>query len=172
MEGLRSGGTDTAALLLLLGDPAYGAYRPRIYFSLWKFTGQESWRRKLAEEFPRSPEGRIAAGAGVTAEPSPVWLLFAAARPPQAPAPQEAPAAPAAPAPRRAGETLLQTGLFSREANARVLLEKLRGAGFSALTERRAGGNFIAVYVRPGPDINKSIRDLKAAGFDSFPVTP
>jgi cell division septation protein DedD len=192
MEGLRSGGTDTAALLSLLEDPAYGDYRPRIYFSLWKFSGQESWQRKLAGEFPRSPEGRLAAGTGtgavaVTAEPSPMWLLFAAAPPaarrpagqpaasstaPRPPAPPQpassSPARPPAP-----GETLLQAGLFSREANAQALLEKLRAAGFPALAERqsRAGGNYTAVYIRPGPDINQSIRDLKAAGFDSFPVT-
>jgi cell division septation protein DedD len=67
----------------------------------------------------------------------------------------------------------LQAGLFSREANARALLEKLRAAGFPALSGRqeRAGGDYTAVYVRPGPDINQSIRDLKAAGFDSFPVS-
>jgi cell division septation protein DedD len=67
----------------------------------------------------------------------------------------------------------LQAGLFSREANALNLLEKLRAAGFSALTGRqaRSGGDYTAVYVRPGQDINRTIRDLRAAGFDSFPVS-
>jgi hypothetical protein len=184
IEGLRSGGTDTSALASLLEEGAYRGYRPRIYFSLWKFTGQESWRGRLMEEFPRSPEGRAAAGTGpaavaVTAEPSPMWLLFAAAPPARRPANTAQPAAPSPrpPAPQQAvrpGETLLQTGFFSREANAQALLEKLRAAGFSALTARqsRPGGDYTAVYVRPGPDINQSIRDLKAAGFDSFPIIP
>jgi cell division septation protein DedD len=68
---------------------------------------------------------------------------------------------------------LLQCGFFSREANAQVLIEKLRAAGFSTLSgrEARPGGEYIAVYVIPGADINASIRQLKAAGFDSFPIT-
>jgi hypothetical protein len=192
MEGLRSGGTDTSALVSLLEDPAYWDYRPRIYFSLWKFSGQENWRGKLAGEFPQSPEGRLAAGTGVgavavTAEPSPMWLLFAAgprdgwaAGQPAASSADQRPAAPrqpassSAPNPPAPGEILLQAGLFSREANAQALLEKLRAAGFPALAQRqkRAGGDYTAVYIRPGPDINRSIRDLKAAGFDSFPITP
>jgi cell division septation protein DedD len=197
MEGLRSGGTDISALVSLLEESAYRGYRPRIYFSLWKCTGQESWRQKLTAEFPRSPEGRIAAGTGpaavaVTAEPSPMWLLFAASSrsagqpSPGPPVPRQAvpqtarPQAPQQPmasrqavSPPAPGETLLQTGFFSREANAQTLLEKLRAAGFPALTARQArtGGDYTAVYVRPGPDINQSIRDLKAAGFDSFPIT-
>jgi hypothetical protein len=53
-------------------------------------------------------------------------------------------------------------------------LEQLRAAGFPALSggQTRAGTDYTAVYVRPGPDINQSIRDLKAAGFESFPTAP
>jgi hypothetical protein len=196
MEGLRSGGANTSALVSLLDDPACGAYRPRICFSLWRLTGRENWRRKLAEEFPRSPEGRIAAGAdsaagtAVTVDPSPLWLLFAARTPaatappgqivsagqtPPADRPAVSPPAPASPPPAGPpvpGEILLQIGLFNREANARALQEKLRAAGFSALSSRqiRSGTDYTVVYVRPGPDINRSIRDLRAAGFDSFPA--
>jgi hypothetical protein len=51
-------------------------------------------------------------------------------------------------------------------------MERLRGAGFSVTTARqdRPGGSYTAVYVIPGPDINASIRDLRNAGFESFPV--
>jgi hypothetical protein len=171
LEGLRSGGTNVSTLVSLLEDPAYNQWRPRICFSLWKLTGRENWRGKLAEEFPRSPEGRIAlsggpAGVAVTADPSPMWLLFAAG-----PEPRE-PKAPAL-TPQVSGQTLLQAGLFSQEANALNLLERLRAAGFSVRTGRqtRSGGDYTVVYVTPGPDINKTIRDLRAAGFDSFPVT-
>jgi hypothetical protein len=178
LAGLQSSGTAVSALVSLLEDSSYGQWRPRIYFSLWKLTGRENWRQRLAAEFPRSPEGRIAASSGrntaglaVSADPSPMWLLFAAgpassSSPPAERQPRE-PAAPQAPVP---GQTLLQAGLFSRESNARNLMERLQAAGFSALTGRRAGGDYTAVYVAPGPDINKTIRDLKAAGFDSFPA--
>jgi hypothetical protein len=180
LEALRSGGANTAALNALLSDPAYSAYKPRIYFSLWKFTGQDSWRRRLAEECKGSPEGRIAAGTTVSAASTAMWLLFPG-RGNAAPAPQPAmqPVQPAAqPLPAtsqlfsRYG-TLLQCGFFGREANAQVLADKLRAAGFSVQTgrESRPGGDYIAVYVIPGADINASIRQIKAAGFDSFPVS-
>jgi hypothetical protein len=69
--------------------------------------------------------------------------------------------------------TLLQAGLFSREENARTLVERLRQAGFNALSREqiRSGTAYVVVYVTPGSDINRSIRELKAAGFDSFPVS-
>jgi hypothetical protein len=188
LEGLRSGGANVSPLVSLLEDPSFGQWRSRICFSLWKLTGRESWRSILAAEFPWSPEGRIAlsggqtaAGLSVAADPSPMWLLFAAGRPPlnsppaagprRAAAREEAPPVAASGVP---GQALLQAGIYSREANARNLLEKLRAAGFSARMDRqvRAGREYIVVYVAPGPDINRTIRDLEAAGFDSFPVVP
>jgi hypothetical protein len=52
-------------------------------------------------------------------------------------------------------------------------MDQLRRAGFSVTSARqdRPGGSYTAVYVIPGPDINASIRDLREAGFESFPVT-
>ncbi|MDR1971947.1 MAG: SPOR domain-containing protein [Treponema sp.] len=195
LEALRSGGTNTAALVSLSGEESYAEYRPQLYFSLWKFTGQESWRRKLVEAFPRSPEGRAAGSGGpgspaVHAAPSPMWLLFAGRSGAGSPQGGSAPRDGAAGAPRdnaatvssasrnnagtaAPGQTVLQAGLFSREANAQALGGKLRAAGFSALIrgQTRAGGDYFAVLVTPGPDINSTIRELKAAGFDSFPVS-
>jgi tetratricopeptide (TPR) repeat protein len=201
LEALCSGGINTAALSALLNDTAYAAYHPRISFTLWKITAQDTWRSALARDFPHSPEGRIAAaasGAGITvnALPTAMWLLApvqrtpAAAQPPvAAPAPAQPPAVPAAsPAAQRPAATpatvpaaqlfsrygtLLQCGFFSREANAQDLAAKLRAAGFTTLTgtETRPGGDYIAVYVLPGTDINASIRQLKAAGFESFPIS-
>jgi hypothetical protein len=74
LEGLRSGGADSAALVSLLAEGAFGAYKARIYYSLWKLTGRETWLRALREEFPRSPEAAaLATGpAGAAA----MWLLF------------------------------------------------------------------------------------------------
>jgi hypothetical protein len=67
---------------------------------------------------------------------------------------------------------VLQAGLFSREANAIELAERLRAAGFSPRIDRRDvnGREFHAVNLPPGEDINKTIRELSGAGFDSFPV--
>jgi hypothetical protein len=178
LETLRGGGADTSGLVSLLADGAFGAYKPAIYFTLWKLTGRESWRERLVEEFPRSPEGRIAAanagrpgGAGtVRAAPTAMWLLFPG-RGASGPA-LSAPVPPAAPAPGPAAGPVLQAGLFSRDENARALIEKLEAAGFRAFSARRdrPGGSYTIVYVRPGPDINASIRELRAAGFESFPA--
>jgi cell division septation protein DedD len=140
-------------------------------------------------------------GAGITvsALPTAMWLLAPAAVPQRtpvaaqppvaAPAPVQRPAIPAtSPAAQRPAAipatvpaaqlfarygTLLQCGFFSREANAQDLAAKLRAAGFTPLTgtETRPGGDYIAVYVLPGTDITASIRQLKAAGFESFPLS-
>lgn len=175
LEALRSGGANTSALVSLLGDGTFGAYTSRIYFTLWKLTGRESWLSSLTREYPGSPEAAAAGSKGtVHAAATAMWLLF--------PGRQGAPSGSAAANSGAAGSTVtssavsgtvLQAGLFSREENARGLLEKLRGAGFSADSTRqnRAGATYIMVYVIPGPDINASIRELKAAGFESFPVS-
>jgi hypothetical protein len=161
--------------------------------------GAETWRARLLAEFPQSPEGRIAAAeaapgpALVSARPSPLWLLLPGrggftlapgvpaavpaaaapvpATPPEPARPQKA-APPAAP-PIAAGQAAaLQTGLFSREANARAQSERLGAAGFSPAILRRAvnGAEYWAVTVPPGADINRTILELKNAGFESFPV--
>jgi cell division septation protein DedD len=66
----------------------------------------------------------------------------------------------------------LQTGLFSREANANAHSEALRKAGFSATISRKQvnGIDHWAVTVPAGQDSKKTIQDLKNAGFDSFPI--
>jgi hypothetical protein len=164
LEALRGGGADSSGLVSLLAEGDFGAYKSRIYFTLWKLTGREDWLRSLIGECPHSPEA-AAAGSGetVSAAATAMWLLF-----PGRQAPVTAPGTTTAGA-----GTVLQTGLFGREENARALLEKLRGAGFPAGAARheRPGGVYTLVYVVPGPDINASIRQLKAAGFESFPVS-
>jgi hypothetical protein len=189
LEALRSGGANTAALVSLLGEGVFGAYKPRIYFTLWKLTGRESWLSSLTGEFPRSPEAAAAAGT-VHAAGTAMWLLFpgrqGASSGSTAAGSVAANSASGSPAPLTGSAvtgssvtgstvtgTVLQAGLFSREENARGLLEKLRGAGFAAGSTRqsRSGATYTLVYVIPGPDINASIRELKAAGFESFPVS-
>jgi hypothetical protein len=177
--GLDAGGS----LSTLLEEEGFEAYKPAIYYTLWKLSGAEDWKDRLLGEYPRSPEGRIAAAesgkAAVSAAPMPLWLLFpgrggalsspetAAGEPAKAP-----PASPEASAGEPAAGPVLQAGLFSSEANALELAERLRRAGFSPRIGRRAvkGREYYAVTLPPGGDINKTIRELAGAGFESFPV--
>jgi hypothetical protein len=80
-----------------------------------------------------------------------------------------------APPPARVAERparLLQIGLFGREANAGIMAERLRNAGFSPSIGRRTvnGTGYWAVTVEPGQDMRRTILQLKNAGFESFPV--
>ena len=90
--------------------------------------------------------------------------------PPSAPPPSAAPSP--VPSPPPASGVVLQTGLFSKEANARAQSDALRRAGFTAFIFRKLvnGAEHWAVTVPAGPDQRKTIADLKKAGFDSFPV--
>jgi len=157
----------------------------------------ESWKSRLLAEFPHSPEARAVNSGSekdslvVSAVQSPLWQLLpgkaagagspsaASARPaaPAASAPVTAAPASAAPTaspppPAPASGVVLQTGLFSREANARAQSEALQQAGFITFISRKLvnGAEHWAVTVPAGPDQRKTIADLKKAGFDSFPV--
>jgi len=74
---------------------------------------------------------------------------------------------PTAPAPS-ATQGKLQTGLYGKEANAQAQIASLKKAGFSASLEQR-GSNW-AVIVPSGADQSRTIRELREAGFDSFPI--
>ena len=157
--------------------------------------GAELWKSRLLAEFPQSPEARVAASetAGtapvISAVQSPVWLLMpgtsGSAMPVKSPSQNAAPVKPiapntpvmpavtaAAPAAGNTSSVVLQTGVFGKEANARAQAEALRKAGFTAVVSRKQvnGAEHWAVTVQPGPDSNKTIQELKKAGFDSFPV--
>jgi len=187
---------DTSALAEIASASEYSQMRSEIYYLLWKTSGaseSEKWRRQLISEFPQSPEARIASGAAaqtVTQKTSPLWLLFnkielfaqassviepslKQASPAIAPTPAQA-AVPQAIAQQTSVPTgvKLQTGLFSREANAQSLAADLRKAGFAPTVEHRASnsGEMWAVIVPAGADTNRSIRELREAGFESFPI--
>jgi hypothetical protein len=194
-----NGGSDgTGALAALLGDPDFSGQKPAICYILWKLSGAESWKTRLLAEFPRSPEGRIAAGvsAPISAAPTAFWLLLpgregftlSSASGPAAQGSSIAPVSGQAspqPAPNPAVSssvssssavggtaTLLQTGLFGREENAKGQADRLRTAGFtpSIKTRQVNGSEYWMVGVPPGQDINQTILRLKDAGFESFPV--
>jgi tetratricopeptide (TPR) repeat protein len=166
----NSGPLPGSLLGVLLEEGDFALYKPSIYYTLWKLSGAGDWRDRLLDEFPRSPEGRIAADEGgkgaISAAPTPLWLLFPGRGFPPENDPPAASAGEPAPGPA------LQAGLFSVEANALELAERLRAAGFSPQIGRRAvnGREYYTVNVSPGGDINKTIRELAGAGFESFPV--
>jgi tetratricopeptide (TPR) repeat protein len=162
---------DDSALIRMAGDPDFAPYRSEIYYTLWKISGARHWKTRLLEEFPQSPEAMIAAGAeGVSPAITAHWLLF----PGRESAALAAPPPPAAASGGQTPETgaFLQTGLYGKEENALSMVERLKKAGFDAGLRRRTvnGAGYWAAAVPPGPDMNGTIRLLKEAGFESFPV--
>jgi tetratricopeptide (TPR) repeat protein len=171
------GSRDTGALISLLNDPGFEDRKSVIYYTLWKITGNESWKTRLGAEYPQSPEGRIASGAGpgnISAAPGAMWILFPGRE--SITLENVSPAPPAgAPVPPRQDQDavrVLQTGLFGSEANARNQAERLRAAGFSPFIAKRSvsGNEYWAVQVPAGGDLNAAILRLKNSGFESFPV--
>jgi cell division septation protein DedD len=159
----------------------------------------EQWKSRLLAEFPKSPEARVVnsenaeAPFAISAVQSPLWLFLPGIagsvfteplipvetirRPITPPVVQPVtppvvqPATPPVVSPA-VTTGVLQTGLFSREANANAHSEALRKAGFSATISRKQvnGVDHFAVTVPAGPDSKKTTQDLKNAGFDSFPI--
>ncbi|MDR0441911.1 MAG: SPOR domain-containing protein [Treponema sp.] len=175
---------DISALGAIAGNPDYSEYKSEIYFLLWKTADgalAETWKQRLLAEFPQSPEGRLAASetsSAFTVKPSPFWLYLAgrdtfslletAAQKPSIAvsnaAPEPQPALPAK-------SVMLQTGIFGKELNAQAQIAALKKAGFSPLMERRnVNGNEMWAVIVPAQDENRGIRELLAAGFESFPV--
>jgi len=158
----------------------------------------ENWREKLIAEYPHSPEGRLAAGeqsSAISVRPSPFWFFASgldslplSAETYKAAVTQETPkpantAAPQTSAPKpgsvsQAGAPAqttslakgakLQTGKYGEQVNADKQMDKLRSAGFTPFTEKR--DDYWFVLVPSGTDQKQTIKALKEAGFDSFPV--
>jgi cell division septation protein DedD len=173
VEAFRSG--ETPALSWLLEDPAFSAYKPGIYYSIWKISGDEASRSRLLREFPQSPEAlALKDGSAVSAAPTALWLLGSPLfeTPPIAPKQPPSGEPGAADSGQTAGPVLLQAGLFSREENAQTLAARLRNAGFVPVVSTKTvnGTAYWAVGVLPGGDHNATILRLKDAGFEAFPV--
>jgi cell division septation protein DedD len=135
----------------------------------WLFSsGLDSLPVLAAETAPR-PAAATARTQTAAPAASPASAPAAAAKTQSA-----APAANPAPAPAPAASSSqgsgvrLQTGVFGREANANAQIEKLRNAGFSASIEKR--GEMWAVTVPAGSNTNRTIAQLREAGFESFPI--
>lgn len=165
----------------------YAERKSTILYALWKITGNESYRTRLRAEYPSSLEAksldedprRQIAGASAA-----MWFLFpgrdavsleapAVREPARAadPPPAVTASSQAAPKPEDA-VVVLQTGLFGREENARVMADRLKKAGFTPAVSRRTvnGVPYFAVSVNASGDVNAMILRLKDSGFEAFPV--
>jgi len=173
IEAFRTGKTE--ALNALVSNPDFAAYKPGIYYTIWRISSdlevKSAMTSRLLAEFPQSPEARIIRDdSRVSAMPTALWILsvvnFAAA-------PEQAiSATQATPAAQTGSPVILQTGIFSREENARVLSDRLKNAGFSPVINRKTvhGEIYWVVGVAPGPDPFRTTLLLKDKGFESFPV--
>ena len=200
IKAIKSGDTDSlAALAETLEYSQMKSRIFFILWKTSKGAESEKWRQRLIAEESQSPEGLLAAGeksSSVIVKPSPFWLLLGGqgegsylASVPSAKSEPTLEAKPAVsvnsaimsvtetekPAPQSVTETKpasaqvkLQTGLYGKEENAQAQIAKLKKAGFSPLLEQRGG--MWAVVVPAGADSNLVIKELKDAGFDSFPV--
>jgi hypothetical protein len=182
---------DVSALGALVERAEYAEMKSVIYYTLWKTlagtASAESWKTRLLAEFPHSPESRIAAAesggaaqtstANVSGRPRALWLLlpgrngFSFTQSPSGSA-ALVPADGISPGGTPVPAKTLQTGLYSSEANARIQADRLIKAGFSPSLVRRPANNaeYWAVTVPAGQDVNRTIAELKNAGFESFPV--
>ena len=184
---------DTSPLADLAQDPEFADLRPLIYYTLWQIIAEnpnittadsaELWKSRLLAEYPLSPEARAANpenADSVSVVQNPIWMLppetvsSSSVEPlpiPAAPVPAPAPT-PAPSTGSTASVTVLQTGVFSVEANARAQSDALQRAGFSASISRKTVNNaeLWAVTVAAGQDYTRTMQELERAGFDSFPV--
>ena len=171
IEAFRSG--EPSALSSLLRDAAFSAYKPAIYYGIWKISGDAASRNRLLSEFPQSPEAlALKDGSDVAAAPTALWLLGFPGTPPESAGPPERrlPAEPAVPE-NPGGPAVLQAGLFGREENAQTLAARLRNAGFVPIISIKKvnGTAYWAVGVPPGGDYANTVLLLKDAGFEAFP---
>jgi len=176
-------------------DGEYSQMKSEVYFLLWRMlrangdgASAESWRQRLVAEFPQSPEGRLAAegsraaggtSAAVAIKPGPFWFFMGGLDSlplmesetigrPVTPAASQTTAPAAVSSSAGVSPTVrLQTGLFSRQANAQAQIDSLKKAGFSPSVEQRGDNWAVVVFAA---DQARAIRELKDAGFDSFPI--
>jgi hypothetical protein len=190
LGALTSG--DTSALGGLLLNPDFVHEKPALYYSIWMISSDPAVRAtaaaRLASECPHSPEARIVRNdTPVAASPSALWLLLGvqeaavtSAASPALPAgvsssgfaPDRPEPALAVPDGSREQPTMLQTGLFTMEENAKNRAKRLQTAGFSPVIAKKTinGKEHWAVGVLPGSNPSLTMLLLKDKGFESFPV--
>jgi len=165
---------DLSELGSLADNPAYTEIKPGILFVLWKLSAKEGsgssqrWRQRLVNEFPQTPEGKLAANnsSSITVSPTPFWLFINGLDSlPLQSVSEQTTLTPTV-------TVRLQTGIFSSEENARNHAALLRKAGFDPSIEKRAVSSSAmwAVTVPADSDQMRTVNNLRMAGFDSFLV--
>lgn len=159
---------DVSSLIELITDADYEGYKSAMYYTIWKISGTDTYKTRLLSEYPLSPESRIVKGKGaVNAAPSALWILYPGLGMVEVSTETDT-ATPKDNVPKA-----LQTGLFGKEENAKLMADRLKTAGFKAVIDKRTindGGIYWVVTVPLGTDINQTMGQLKDKGFDSFPV--
>ncbi|GMO30219.1 MAG: hypothetical protein LBG79_03860 [Spirochaetaceae bacterium] len=75
IEAFRTGETQILGALLESGD--YEMFRPGIYWTLFKLTGNDDYKRALLSMYPETPEAQALQGkSGVFEAVSPQWLVL------------------------------------------------------------------------------------------------
>ncbi|TCW62555.1 hypothetical protein C5O22_00415 [Treponema sp. J25] len=174
----ESGVVEKASLEKLLGDPKLSEYVPFLYWWSWFITGEEAYQRLLVQQYPASLFCTLAdlppsKGAPVTLLPRALWLLGSSA----AFASQNTLGVPIELTSSQGeipSRSYVQVGLFSREANARELQNKLQGRGFPTATIiLRTIQNvpyWSVVIPAAQEDVSAVVLKLKDAGYEAFPV--
>ena len=174
LRALHFGSLDALSALAI--ESAFAGFRSRAYYTLWKLSGEAAWKNRLLGEFPLSPEAKIALNPAF-ASPTALWLLYPGR---ESIALEQKAVTTFGPMDTSlktvtdtSFDTVLQTGLFGREENARALAARLKNAGFESEIRIRLvnGSSFWAVVVPAGNDMNAMITRLKNSGFESFPLS-
>ncbi|MDR2542864.1 MAG: SPOR domain-containing protein [Treponema sp.] len=175
INAIRTG--DTTALIAIVDNPNYSEMKSEILFLLWKISNEQladEWRLRLKNEFPNSPEGRLAAELNpAVLMPTPFWFFISGFDSDTLLAGGALPVPPVViPVENPPVQIRLQTGVFGREVNAQSQAANLRNVGFSPTIERRFVNNneMWAVTVPAGSDVNSTINSLRTAGFEAFVV--
>ena len=169
---------------------------PQLLLTLWYVTGQEKWAARLKKEFPLIVETAVINGKAQLL-PSPFWFFVprsGVALPEIADEDIQIPDVSASEnsyvaesdaqksdsagkndADEKASASekpkYLQLGLFREKDNANSLVSRLGEKGFSArvLSEKRPSGT--VYYIVAVDDASeKSMAELRSAGFDCYPV--
>jgi tetratricopeptide (TPR) repeat protein len=181
IEVLRKGENGFPVLLAFLENPDYNSFQPEIYYLLWKVSGSEKYKSTLIADFPESPEALLAQENNSAISPAftPMWLLFPGREQLVFSAPITETTHPAnQPSVKNENETesespvLLQAGLYSKQENAQAMVNRLKSKGFTGTISTKAvsGTMYWQVTLLPGTDSNRTIMQLKDAGFETFPV--
>ena len=137
---------NVSGLSAIADSGEYSGMKSEIYFMLWKTSSAQTaeiWRRRLAAEFPQTPEGRLAAGtaSALIVKPSPFWLFLGGVEP--------------QPSPPQAGEgsPLDSLPLMESEAVPHPVspAERSTSAASSPVTERLAPVTTSPPVDRPAP---------------------